>query len=332
MKPFGKLSPDDKISASLMPMLYDRPHKVLEKIRNAVNNEQVTEVIDCKVQERMDMGNILEETIMSLIQERLNVTIKYPVDEVMSLEIGMTNDRKPLDLYASLDGILYANKPTLIIPEERRIYTEGDEQMNLLGPVPVEVKNMQHKPYDSIECMTLEHGRGFLQLQAQMLIAEAKFGIIGCLFNGSDLRVFVLKANEEIQEQIIEKSLTLYEHLEQGTDYTPEDLQAMADKYAKIKTPSVDLPAEAMILVNNYEDCLNERKTLDKSIEDLQMKLVETLGEAEEGMIHYAGGMTKLSRPYRHYKAQPAKYVEAKEARKIRAKTVSVKHVLDGWD
>lgn len=32
MKPFGKLSPNDRISASLIPMLYDRPHKVLEKL------------------------------------------------------------------------------------------------------------------------------------------------------------------------------------------------------------------------------------------------------------------------------------------------------------
>ena len=50
MKPFGKLSPDDKISASLMPMLYDRPHKVLEKLRHAINNDAITETIDVKIQ------------------------------------------------------------------------------------------------------------------------------------------------------------------------------------------------------------------------------------------------------------------------------------------
>ena len=67
MKPFGKLSPNDKLSASLMPMLYDRPHKVLEKLRNAIEGEQPAEKIDTKVQERMDMGNILEEEIIKLV-------------------------------------------------------------------------------------------------------------------------------------------------------------------------------------------------------------------------------------------------------------------------
>ena len=93
MKPFGKLSPDDKLSASLMPMLFDRPHKVLAKLRSAINNEVTPETVDIKVQERMDMGNVLEETIANLVQERLNITLKYPVDDVMSKEIGMTADR-----------------------------------------------------------------------------------------------------------------------------------------------------------------------------------------------------------------------------------------------
>jgi len=331
MKPFGKLSPDDKLSASLMPMLFDRPHKVLEKLRIAKSKEPQKESIDIKIQERMDMGNVLEETIIQLIAKRLNVVINYPIDEVMSIEIGKIK-KKPLDLYASLDGMIYATQSKLIAAEDRRIYVEGEQSIELLGPVPVEIKNMQYKPYDSIECMTVQHGRGYLQLQAQMLIADAKFGIIGCLFNGNDLRVFIVKQNKDIQAEILSRALTLYKHLEMDTDYSPSDLETMADKYAEVKTPSIDLPAEALITVNNYEDCLNERKKLDGQIETLQMKLIETLGDSEEGMIHYNGGMTKLSRPYRHYKAQPAKYVEAKEARQVRAKSVTIKHILEGWD
>ena len=332
MKPFGKLSPNDKLSASLMPMLYDRPHKVLEKLRNAIEGEQPAEKIDTKVQERMDMGNILEEEIIKLVAARLDISIRYPIEEVMSVEIGMASDRSPLDIYASLDGIFYASKPKIIIPEDRKIYTADNEQLTLLGPVPVEVKNMQYKPYNSIECMTVDYGRGYLQLQTQMMVAEADFGIIGCLFNGNDMRVFVVKADGEIQNTILSKALILYQHLEEGSNYTPHDLDTMAGKFSEIKKTNIELPAGLLDIANKYEEQLTQRKEIDVDIERLQMKMVEALGESEMGTINHNGGVTRFSRPIRHYKAQPAKYIEAKEARDIRAKAVSIKHLLDEWN
>ena len=332
MKPFGKLSPNDKLSASLMPMLYDRPHKVLEKLRNAIEGEQPAEKIDTKVQERMDMGKILEEEIIKLVAARLDISIRYPIEEVMSVEIGMASDRSPLDIYASLDGIFYASKPKIIIPEDRKIYTADNEQLTLLGPVPVEVKNMQYKPYNSIECMTVDYGRGYLQLQTQMMVAEADFGIIGCLFNGNDMRVFVVKADGEIQNTILSKALILYQHLEEGSNYTPHDLDTMAGKFSEIKKPNIELPAGLLDIANKYEEQLTQRKEIDVDIERLQMKMVEALGESEMGTINHNGGVTRFSRPIRHYKAQPAKYIEAKEARDIRAKAVSIKHLLDEWN
>jgi hypothetical protein len=332
MKPFGKLSPNDKLSASLMPMLYDRPHKVLEKLRNAIEGEQPAEKIDTKVQERMDMGNILEEEIIKLVAARLDISIRYPIEEVMSVEIGMASDRSPLDIYASLDGIFYASKPKIIIPEDRKIYTADNEQLTLLGPVPVEVKNMQYKPYNSIECMTVDYGRGYLQLQTQMMVAEADFGIIGCLFNGNDMRVFVVKADGEIQNTILSKALILYQHLEEGSNYTPHDLDTMAGKFSEIKKPNIELPAGLLDIANKYEEQLTQRKEIDVDIERLQMKMVEALGESEMGTINHNGGVTRFSRPIRHYKAQPAKYIEAKEARDIRAKAVSIKHLLVEWN
>ena len=277
----------------------------------------------------MDMGNILEETIIRLIEERLDIKIKYPIDEVMSKEIGMSADRKPWDIYASLDGMFYASKPTLIVPEDRRIYTEGNEPIELLGPVPVEIKNMQFKPYDDIECMTIDYGRGYLQLQAQMMIADAQFGIIGCLFNGNDLRVFVVKADKKIQDTIIEKSLTLYQHVEEDTDYTPHDLDTMAGKYAEINTPTVELDQNMLDIAEQYEQKVAARKEIEVDMERLQMKMIESLGDAEVGIVNHKAGVTRFTRPIRQYKEQPAKYVEAKPARQIRAKSVSIKHLLD---
>lgn len=332
MKGFGKLSPDDRISASLIPMLYDRPHKVLEMLRKAIDGEERVNNFDIKVLERMNMGNFLEESIMNLIAERLDIELKYPIDEVMSIEIGMSADRKPWDLYASLDGMFYATSATVVNPEDRRIYTEDNKPMTLLGPVPIEVKNMQHKPYDNIECMTQDYGRGYLQLQLQMLVAEAKFGIIGCLFNGNDMRVFVVKADKKIQDTIKEKALTLYQHIEDGTEYEPHDVETMASKHPEIKQDQIDLDDKLLDEVDNYDDIVQQMAELAEAKEQSQMKMIAALGDAEVGIINHSGGVVRFTRGIRNYKAQPAKYVEAKPARKIRAKTVSIKRLQDDWN
>ena len=180
--------------------------------------------------------------------------------------------------------------------------------------------------------MTVDYGRGYLQLQTQMMVAEADFGIIGCLFNGNDMRVFVVKADGEIQNTILSKALILYQHLEEGSNYTPHDLDTMAGKFSEIKKPNIELPAGLLDIANKYEEQLTQRKEIDVDIERLQMKMVEALGESEMGTINHNGGVTRFSRPIRHYKAQPAKYIEAKEARDIRAKAVSIKHLLDEWN
>ena len=331
MKGFGKLSPDDKLSASLIPMLYDRPHKVLAILRAASNGTKEEENFDVKVKERMDMGNFLEESIMHLIAERLDIQLNYPVTEVMSIEIGMGADRKPWDVYASLDGMYYATKAKVITPADRSIYTPDNKPITLLGPVPIEVKNMQFKPYDSIECMTVDHGRGYLQLQLQMLIAEAKFGIVGCLFNGNDLRVFVVKTDKKIQAAIKEKALTLYQHLEDGTEYDPHDVDSMASKYPDIIQDQIDLPKETIDEVEQYESYVMQIKELTAKKEASQMKMIDALGDAEAGIITHDAGMVKLTRPTRNYKEQPAKYVEAKPARSMRAKTVTIKRLMESY-
>ena len=332
MKPFGKLSPNDKLSSSLMPMLFDRPHKVLEKLRTAQQGIEIAETVDSKVEERMAMGLYLEEHIIALTAKRLALKITYPIEEVMSMEIGTNEQGQPLDIYASLDGLLYANKESVILPQDRKIYTPNNAPVTLLGPVPVEVKNMQHKPYENIERLTQEYGRGYLQNQSQCMIAEAKYGIISILFNGNDLRTFVCSSDSDVQKDILEKSLTLYKHLDEGTDYTPQDLEAMASKFPVARVPETKINTEVLETVKDYEELVIQRKELDQQIDHLQMQLVDAVGDAQLGVIHHNGGVTQLSSPVRHYKAQPAKYVEAKEARDVRSKTVAIKHLMDEWN
>ena len=53
--------------------------------------------------------------------------------------------------------------------------------------------------------------------------------------------------------------------------------------------------------------------------------LKEMLGNHEEGQIEVDGSVYYIKWPMRNYKAQPAKTTEAKPARQVRAKTLTVK-------
>ena len=332
MKNFGKLSPDTELSASLVHKLFHQPHEVLAKLRAARNGEVVAETFDDKTRERMDMGNQLEETIVNLVQEKLDIPMNYPVREVMSIEIGMSRERKVWDIYASLDAISYIRKPIEIKSKERQIYTPFGQPINLLGPVPIEIKNMQGKPYDSFEQFAKEHGRGYLQCLTQMMIADAKYGIVGILFNGNDLRIYVCNEDPNLREDIINRTLELYEHLEDGTYYEPVDVDTAAALYPKVAKETTDISADHLVTVTDLEALLEKRKNLDELIEQHQMKLIEIVGDAEIGILNTSGGgMIELHRPIRHYKAQPAKYSEAKEARTVRAKTVTIKRKMEDW-
>jgi hypothetical protein len=61
----------------------------------------------------------------------------------------------------------------------------------------------------------------------------------------------------------------------------------------------------------------------------LQMQMIEALADNEIGQVNTNQGLIQLERKVRNYKAQPEKFVAAKEARSIRAKTVTIKNLLE---
>ena len=63
-------------------------------------------------------------------------------------------------------------------------------------------------------------------------------------------------------------------------------------------------------------------------MDNLQMNMIEALGDNEIGQINTKQGLIQLERKVRNYKAQPEKFVAAKQARSLRAKTVTIKNLL----
>ena len=331
-KGFGKLSPDDMLSASQVPYLFATPHTVLQQIRDVrAGTYQRPEYSD-KMEERMNMGNILEGTINELTKELLEISISYPVTEVMSKELGIDSNNKPYDIYASLDAISYIKKATMIVPIEGKIYTPQDEIIeNVVGKMVVEYKNMQGRPYQSVDELRLPpYGRGYLQAECQAWIADADYLCVSILFNGNDHRCYVMPASDYIQQEIVAKAHTLYEHLDNGTLYDPVDIETMAAKYNRVNySEPVQLDGELVGDIDNLNRLKEQIKTTEEEIDRIQMKLIEALAENEIGQVNTKQGLLQLERKVRNYKAQPEKFVPAKEARTIRAKTVTIKNLLE---
>ena len=331
-KGFGKLSPDDMLSASQISYLFSTPHTLLQQLRDVRAGTYQRPEFSDKIEERMAMGNILEGTINELTKEALDMDITYPVTEVMSKELGLDSNNKPYDLYASLDAIAYIQKATTIVPIEGKVYTPQDELIqNVVGKMVVEYKNMQAKPYDSVnELRLLPYGRGYLQAECQAWIADADYLCVSILFNGNDHRCYVMPASEYMQKEIITKAHTLYEHLDNGTLYDPIDIETMAAKYNRVNyNEPVTLDNNMEDIVNQYNVFKQDKLVAEAEMEKLQMKMIEALADNEIGQVNTNQGLIQLERKVRNYKAQPEKFVPAKEARTIRAKTVTIKNLLE---
>ena len=331
-KGFGKLSPDDMLSASQVPYLFSTPHTLLQQIRDVRAGTYKRPEYSDKMEERMNMGNILEGTINELTKELLEISISYPVTEVMSKELGIDSNNKPYDLYASLDAIAYIKEATLIAPIEGKIFTPQNDLMeNVVGKMVVEHKNMQGKPYESVDELRLPpYGRGYLQAECQAWIADADYLCVSILFNGNDHRCYVMPASDYIQQEIVAKAHTFYEHLDNGTLYDPVDIETMAAKYNRVNySEPVQLDGELVGDIDNLNRLKEQVKTTEEEIDRIQMKLIEALAENEIGQVSTKQGLIQLERKVRNYKAQPEKFVPAKEARTIRAKTVTIKNLLE---
>ena len=72
-------------------------------------------------------------------------------------------------------------------------------------------------------------------------------------------------------------------------------------------------------------DRRDEKRALEAEIDEAETMLKEMLGNHEEGRVEADGSTYYVKWPMRQYKA--AKTTEAKPARSIRAKTLTIKEV-----
>jgi len=314
----GKLTPDDIITASRVPVLmglspYKTPNELLKEAIDAAAGNPPSRLPQ---NEQMRLGDLLEGPILDEAAYRLDL-------DHVNTNITEAIHHPDLPLACSLDGrgdgtLVWEHDPAngIYVPQGGVVDTHG------LGVL--EAKNTSAAPEDA----PAPH-RGPWQLQAQMMCTDASWGAVCVLYRGSELRLFLYRQDPDMQARI-EDAVHDFERRKRDVDWYPP----LSSDDANVAWERVDDGAPAMdlngiedgdhwtqVLINRRE----EKRALEAEIDEAETMLKEMLGNHEEGQVQVGGSTYYVKWPMRNYKAQPAKTTEAKPARQVRAKTLIVK-------
>mgnify|MGYP002623416818 CR=1 FL=1 len=314
----GKKTPDDIVTASRIPALlglspYMTPNELLKEAIDAANGIPPSKLSQT---EQMRLGDLLEGPILREAAYRLDLD-----DLVTDIDEAIHHPHLPLA--CSLDGrgrggIVFEHDPA------NGIYVPQGGVVDTGGVGMLEAKNTIAVPED-----TPAPHRGPLQLQAQMMCNDAAWGAVCVLYRGSELRVFLYRQDQDVQNQI-EDAVHEFERRKRDIDWYPAASSADANvAWDRVDdgAPAIDLNGVpdadhwASMLVAAREN----RRAAEADIDEAEMMLKEMLGNHEEGRVDADGVTYYVKWPMRNYKAQPAKTTEAKPARQVRSKTLTVK-------
>ena len=323
-----KLTPPDILTGSTVNVcviyecmkkaLFDKtPNDLLEIATRYIDTNELPESIDNKY---TYFGNKMEKMIL----------------EEAALTLGLTNitldHDKPfyhgsLPLAVSLDGSAVADKLRVRSNFENVFVMSDDkEEIVLDGFGVIEAKNTKVAPE-----IKPELHRGPIQMQAQMMCTNAKWGALAVFYQGCLHRTFVFEPHAGTQ-QLIAKCAVDFDKRVQNYRKTGTidwyDAITTGD-YAKIYPnaleESIELGDDANSVIDRIEEIKSDIKNQQSELEKLDMKLKDMLGSNKSGFTN----MYKLSWGMRNYKAQPEKITPAKEAYSVRQKSVTIKKILE---
>ena len=314
----GKLTPDDIVTASRIPALlglspYKTPNELLKEALDAAAGNPPDRF---EQNEAMRFGDLLEPTILREAAYRLDL-------DHVNVDITEAIHHPDLPLSCSLDGrgrgsVLFEHNPAM------GIYVPQGGVVDTHGVGVLEAKNTSAAPEDA----PAPH-RGPWQLQAQMMVTDASWGAVCVLYRGSELRIFLYRQDPDMQAQI-EDAVHDFERRKRDVDWYPP----LSSADANVAWDRVDDGAPALDLngvadADHWASILiaarDQKRAAEAEIDEAETMLKEMLGNHEEGQVHVDGSTYYVKWPMRNYKAQPAKTTEAKPARQVRAKTLTVK-------
>jgi len=314
----GKLTDDKHMSASRLPGLlgfsrYSTPNDELQFSINAIDGKERPDISN----EAMGWGNTLEPVILIEAVKRLGIT-DYDT------QIGLAYTHESVPLSCSLDGIGIGNGQTIVTNTKDGIYVVGQDSIVLDGPGVLEAKLTKTMPEE-----TPHLARGPIQLQGQMLVTGHKWGCVCVLYQGIELRVFLFAPHYDTQKEIVKSVLAFEQKLKTyqktGTIdwYPPESSKELDRIYPLANRQEVELPVSITDVAKGILENKAAIRAAEASIEEAEMLIKETLGQAERGRA----GNYVITWPMRQFKAAPERYTPAKVAYTIRQSTLTIKEL-----
>jgi predicted phage-related endonuclease len=313
----GKLTPNDIATASTVATImgfnpWSTPNDALAKAIAAAEGRPD----DWQGNEATGWGDRLEPIIINLAAERLALThVKTEFNEAFF--------HRSAPLACSLDGEARGSG-FVSTDTERGIYALNAPKIAITGPGIIESKVTSALP----EMEPPPH-RGPLQLQAQMACTGHAWGVVATLYRGIELRLYVYASDPAVQQRIIDASVEFKQRVT-DCDFYPPISSADADTaYSRVDdgAPSVDL--SVLEGGNDYLAMLvtgkQRKRDAEDMIEEAERNLKEIMGCHEQAHGLADNAAYKVIWGERKYSAQPQKIVEAKPARTVRSKTLTLK-------
>jgi len=308
----GKVTPDNIATGSTLAAImgHNKYQTPLEAYNNAVNGRpEWVQSLPAKI------GDFMEDFVLTESAEILGLT-DLQLDHSEPYFYG--KESKAF-LAVSLDGKARANELTVYDNPDKGIYVISDNDSIVLdGWGVLEAKTTRVSPQTVPDLY-----RGPLQLQAQMLCTGAKWGAVCTLYQGSELRIFVYKANREMQKLIIEAAKDFQRRVKEKDPYPAFSPAEAIEKYPPGKEKKIIYADDSLCdKVRQLSHIRSELKSYEKLEEDLQTDIMETMKDADEC---YAGHQ-KVIWPVRNIKAKPeqVKVIPAVEAEQKRGKTLKI--------
>jgi len=309
----GKVTPDNIATGSTIAAImgHSKYKTPLEAYFDAVNGRPEWEQnLPAKI------GDFMEDFVLTESAEALGVS-DLNLDHPEPYWHGEGGE--PF-LAVSLDGMVEGSGQTLYDNPEKGIYIiSADDSITLEGRGILEAKTTRAAPVDVPPLY-----RGPLQLQAQMLCADAKWGAVCTLYQGSELRIYVYKANREMQELIIQAAKDFKRRVKELDPYPALTPSEAIEKYPaseEKKIIAADTPLKEKI--EQLAHIRAELKGYEELYEKLQVEIMESMQDADECIA----GSYRVVWPVRNVKAKPeqTKIIPAVEAHRVRGKTLQIK-------
>jgi hypothetical protein len=316
----GKLTPDNQLSGSRTPVL-------LNASPYSTRNELLAEMIDIDKggtatripqNEPMFWGDTLEDPILRVAAKRLNL-------KDVRTSFASAFQHPTLPLAASLDGAATGNQRWLA-DAANGIYTpQGSDAIDLTGEVLLEAKNTSAMP----ENPPAAH-RGPLQLQAQMMCSGIKKGVIAVLYRGTELRLFLYKADPAIQERITLAIQDFEERRKTGEMYpvtSPDDGVVAYPSGVDDTLHWDDGDGDEAVAIDQLAHAIKQKAMAEADIAENTAFLMDRMGRSNEAMAMVGNRRFVVKWPSRTYRAQPEKITPAKPERTARSKVLQLKEL-----